>query len=70
MRLFYWLLVLLLAGGLVLFSIGQYYMSKKEFRSGYGLTVSGIIAFLILLAIGLLYLVRVRVKILSDAHRF
>jgi Na+/H+ antiporter NhaC len=70
MRLFYWFLLILLVVGFVLFIVGQYYMSNGESRLGYGLSISGIVAFLILLAIGMLYLARVRVKILSDARRF
>lgn len=70
MRLFYWFLLILLVVGFVLFIVGQYYMSNEESRLGYGLSISGIVAFLILLAIGMLYLARVRVKILSDARRF
>lgn len=70
MRLLYWFLVILLVVGLVLFSFGQYYMSKGESRLGYGLLISGIVAFLIILAIEALYLARVRIKILSDARRF
>jgi len=70
MRRVYWFLVILLMAGVVLFSAGQYYMSKGESQLGYELLIPGIVLLLILLAIGILYLTRVRVKILRNASHF
>jgi hypothetical protein len=64
----YWFLVILFFVGLVLFFLGQYYMFGGEgYRLGFGLSLSVLVLWAVLLAIGLFYVVRVRLKILWDA---
>lgn len=64
----YWFLVILFFVGLVLFFLGQYYMFGSEgHRLGFGLSLSGLVLWAVLFAIGLFYVARVRLKILWDA---
>jgi hypothetical protein len=63
-----WFLVILFFVGLVLFFLGQHYMfGGQGYRLGFGLSLSGLVLWAVLLAIGLFYVARVRLKILWDA---
>jgi len=64
----YWFLVILFFVGLVLFFLGQYYMFGGEgYRLGFGLSLSGLVLWAVLVAIGLFYGARVHLRILWDA---
>lgn len=67
----YWFLLVLFLFGVVLFALGLYYMyGVGERRLGFGLTMAGAVALGALLAVGALYVARVRVKILRESRRF
>ncbi|PIU59258.1 hypothetical protein COS86_05180 [Candidatus Bathyarchaeota archaeon CG07_land_8_20_14_0_80_47_9] len=67
----YWFPVILFIVGLVLFSLGQYYTFRgEESGLGFELSLSGLVLWAVLLAIGMIYVARVRLKILRDASRF
>jgi drug/metabolite transporter (DMT)-like permease len=67
----YWFPVILFIVGLVLFSLGQYYTFRgEESDLGFELSLSGLVLWAVLLAIGMIYVARVRLKILRDASRF
>ena len=71
MRRRYWLIIILFATGLVLFCLGLYYMYEVgEAEFGFKLAILGAIILGIILAIGMLYVARVRIKILKDASQF
>jgi hypothetical protein len=71
MRLRYWFLLILFFIGLVLFALGLYYIYEGGApKLGFELSMIGAVAWGVLLAIGMLYVVRVRIKILRDASRF
>jgi hypothetical protein len=57
--------------GLVLFVLGVYYLYVAgESRLGFELSIVGAVLWGVLLALGMLYVARVRMKILRDAHQF
>jgi drug/metabolite transporter (DMT)-like permease len=67
----YWFPVILFIVGLVLFSLGQYYTFRgEESGLGFELSLSGLVLWAVLLAIGMIYVASVRLKILRDASRF
>jgi drug/metabolite transporter (DMT)-like permease len=67
----YWFPVILFIVGLVLFSLGHYYTFRgEESGLGFELSLSGLVLWAVLLAIGMIYVARVRLKILRDASRF
>ena len=67
----YWFPVILFIVGLVLFSLAQYYTFRgEESGLGFELSLSGLVLWAVLLAIGMIYVARVRLKILRDASRF
>jgi len=71
MRRWYWFLLLLFFVGLVLFVLGLYFTYEPgERQLGFELSMVGAVVWGVLLAIGMLYVARVRIKILRDASRF
>lgn len=57
--------------GVVLFLLGLYYLyGVGERRLGYDLSVAGAVLLGVLLTIGMLYVARVRVKILRGSRNF
>jgi len=67
----YWFPVILFIVGLVLFSLGQYYTFRgEESGLGFELSLSGLVLWAVLLAIGMIYVASVRLKILRDASCF
>lgn len=67
----YWFPVILFIVGLVLFSLGQYCTFRgEESGLGFELSLSGLVLWAVLLAIGMIYVARVRLKILRDASCF
>jgi len=71
MRRLYWFLLADFFVGFVLFVLGLYYLYVAgESRLGFGLAIVGAALWGVLLALGMLYVARVRVKILRDAHQF
>ena len=71
MRPAYWFVFGVLFVGLVLFVLGLYYMYVvREFHLGFELSVVGAVLWGVLLVIGIVYVAKVRVKILRDASQF
>jgi hypothetical protein len=71
MRILYPFLASFFAIGLVLFSLGQFLtLTGGDSRLGFELSICGIAFWAVLLIIGMLYVARVRFKILKDASRF
>lgn len=67
----YWALLVLFLVGVVLLVLGFYYMyNVGERRLGFELGMAGAVALGALLAVGALYVARVRVKILRESGRF
>lgn len=71
MRRWYWFMLVVFFVGLVLFVLGVYYLYVAgESRLGFELSIVGAVLWGVLLALGMLYVARVRMKILRDAHQF
>ena len=71
MRRWYWFLLILFFVGFVLFVLGLYFTYwVGEGQLGFELSMVGAVVWSVLLAIGMLYVARVRIKILRDASRF
>ncbi len=71
MRLRYWFLAAVFLVGLVLISMGLYYvLVVGDSRLGFGLLMVGGVVWAVLIAAGMLYVARVRYRILRDASRF
>jgi hypothetical protein len=67
----WWFLLFLFLVGVVLFLLGLYYAyGVGERRFGYALSVAGAVLLGVLLAVGMLYVARVRVKILRGSRDF
>jgi len=63
MRLWYWFLLILLAVGIVLLAISQYYIYiLKEYGLGWELSIYSALILSFLLAVGMLYFERWRRK--------
>jgi len=71
MRRRYWFLLVDLFVGLVLFVVGVYFMRVAgDFQLGFGLAIVGAVLLGVLLVLGVLYVARVKIWILRDAHEF
>ncbi|MBX5328475.1 MAG: hypothetical protein ACQXXE_03355 [Candidatus Bathyarchaeia archaeon] len=67
----WWLLLFLFFVGVVLFLLGLYFTyGVGERRLGYDFSVVGAVLLGVLLAVGMLYVARVRVKILRGSRDF
>jgi len=71
MRFRYWFVVAVFVAGLVLVCLGLYYMLVGgDSQLGRELLLIAGVVWAVLLAIGMLYVARLRFKILRDASRF
>jgi hypothetical protein len=71
MRLRYRFLLILFFIGLVLFALGLYYIYEGgEPKLGFELSMMGAVLWGVLLVVGMIYVARVRIKILRDASEF
>ena len=71
MRRWYWFLLVLFFVGLVLFVLGLYFTCEAgERQLGFELSMVGAVVWGVLLVVGMLYVARVRIKILRDASEF
>jgi len=71
MRRWYWFLLVLFFVGLFLFVLGLYYLYMVgESQLGFELSMVGAVVWGVLLVVGMLYVARVRIKILRDASEF
>lgn len=71
MRRWFWFLLVLFFVGLVLFVLGLYFAYEAgERQLGFELSMVGAVVWGVLLAIGMLYVARVRIKILRESSRF
>jgi hypothetical protein len=71
MRLRYWFLVTVFLVGLVLISMGLYYvLVVGDSQLGFELLMVGGIVWAVLMAVGMLYVARIRYRILRDASHF
>ena len=71
MRRWYWFLLVLFFVGLVLFVLGLYFAYEAgERQLGFELSMVGAVVWGVLLAIEMLYVARVRIKILRESSRF
>jgi len=71
MRPGYWFLVNVFLVGLFLISVGLcYVLVVGDSRLGFELLMVGGVVWAVLMAVGMLYVARVRYKILRDASRF
>lgn len=71
MKFRYWFLVTVFLAGLVLISVGLYYvLVVGDSRLGFGFLMVGGVVWAVLTAVGMLYVARVRYGILRDASRF
>jgi hypothetical protein len=71
MRFRYWFVVAVFVAGLVLVWLGLYYMLVGgDSQLGRELLLIAGVVWAVLLAIGMLYVARLRFKILRDASRF
>jgi len=67
----YWFLVTVFLVGLVLVSMGLYYvLVVGDSQLGFEFLTAGGMVWAVLMAVGMLYVARVRYKILRDASRF
>ena len=71
MRLRYWFVLVVFFFGLFLFVLGLYfiYMGGK-FQLGFDLSIVGAVLLGVVLAVGMLYVARVKIKILRDSSHF
>jgi hypothetical protein len=71
MRLRYWFLVTVFLVGLVLISVGLYYVLViGDSQLGFELLMVGGVVWAVLMTVGMLYVARIRYRILRDASRF
>jgi hypothetical protein len=71
MKRWYWFLFVLFFVGLVLFVLGLYYMYiVGESQLGFELSIVGAVLWCVFLVVGMIYVARVRIKILRDASQF
>jgi hypothetical protein len=71
MRFRYWSVVAVFLTGLSLVCLGLYYtLVSGDSQLGYELLLIGGAAWAVLLAVGMLYVARVRLKILRNASRY
>ncbi len=71
MKLRYWFLVTAFLVGLVLISVGLYYvLAVGDSRLGFEFLMAGGVVWAVLMTVGMLYVARVRYRILRDASRF
>jgi len=71
MRRWFWFLLVLFFVGLVLFVLGLYFAYwVGERQLGFEFSMVGAVVWGVLLAIGMLYVARVRIKILRESSRF
>jgi hypothetical protein len=71
MRRWYWFLLVLFFVGFVLFVLGLYFAYEAgERQLGFELLMVGAVVWGVLLAIGMLYVARVRIRILRESSRF
>jgi hypothetical protein len=71
MRRLYWFVLVDFFVGFVLFVLGLYFMRVVgDFQLGFGLAIVGAVFLGVLLVLGVLYVARVKIWILRDAHEF
>lgn len=71
MRLRYWFVVVIFFVGLALFLLGLYLIYRGgEPQLGFDLSVIGAVLMAVLIMVGMLYVARVKIKILRDAAIF
>ena len=71
MRLKYWFVLTIFFVGLALFLLGLYLTYRGgELQLGFDLSVIGAVLMAVLLMVGMLYVARVKIKILRDSSRF
>ena len=71
MRLRYWFVLVVFFVGLALFVLGLYLTYRsEELQLGFDLSIVGAVLLGVVLAVGMLYVARVKIKILRDSSRF
>jgi hypothetical protein len=71
MKRWYWFVLVVLFFGLFLFVSGLYIIYVGgEFQLGFDLSIVGVVLLGIVLAVGMLYVARVKIKILRDSSDF
>lgn len=71
MKLRYWFVLVIFFVGFALFVLGLYFIYRGgEPQLGFDLSIIGAVLLGVVLAVGMLYVARVKIRILRDASQF